>query len=61
MGQSELMLCRLKYKGNKEHLQKVMMLLNEENVSRKAIYIILKYFELTPDGVKTLEIQFPDV
>lgn len=38
-----------------------MMLLNEENVSRKAIYIILKYFELTPDGVKTLEIQFPDV
>lgn len=57
----DLMNRRLKFKGNKEQLAKVQQLLDEERVSRKAIYIILKYFELTADGLKTLEIQFPDV
>lgn len=57
----DLMNRRLKFKGNKEQLAKVQQLLDEEHVSRKAIYIILKYFELTADGLKTLEIQFPDV
>lgn len=57
----DLMTRRLKFKGNKEQLAKVQQLLDEERVSRKAIYIILKYFELTADGLKTLEIQFPDV
>mgnify|MGYP000034927486 CR=1 FL=1 len=57
----ELLLRRINFKGNEEQLAKVQQLLDEEHVSRKALYIILKYFELTPDGLKTLGIQFPDV
>lgn len=60
-GDPNLIMRRLKFKGNEEQLTKVQQLLDEERVSRKAIYIILKYFELTADGSKTLEIQFPDV
>lgn len=57
----ELMLRRVRFKGDEKQLTKVQQLLDEEHVSRKALYIILKYFELTSDGLKTLEIQFPDV
>ena len=52
---------RVKYKGTKEQLPKVQVLLDEQGVTRKTMYLILKYFELTPDGLKTLGIQFPDV
>lgn len=60
-GKPELLLRRVNFKGDEEQLAKVLQLLDEEHVSRKALYIILKYFELTPVGVETLGIQFPDV
>lgn len=57
----DLSLRRVRYKGNKEQLPKVQALLDELGVTKKTMYLILKYFELTPDGMKTLGIQFPDV
>lgn len=52
---------RVRYKGDKEQMPKVQALLDEQGVTRKTMYLILKYFELTPDGLKALETQFPDV
>ncbi len=57
----EMTFRRMKYKGTKEQLPKVLALLDEEKVSRKAVYTVLKYFELTPDGLAVLKRQFPDV
>lgn len=57
----EFTLRRVRYKGTEEQLPKVQELLDEQGVTRKTMYLILKYFELTPDGLKTLAIQFPDV
>lgn len=57
----ELLFRRVKFKGSEEQLPKVLALLDKENVSRKTLYLVLKYFEFTPDGERVLQIQFPDI
>ena len=52
---------RFNYKGTKEQLPKVEAALEKLRVTRKSMYLILKYFKLNPDGIKALEQQFPDV
>ncbi len=52
---------RFNYKGSKERLPEVESALDELNVTRKSMYLILKYFELNPGGIAALEQQFPDV
>lgn len=52
---------RFVYKGTKEQLSKVEAALTEAKVSRKTVYLILKYFEINPDLIEVLEEEFPDV
>lgn len=52
---------RFIYKGEKERLPEIEAALKEEHISRKGMYLVLKYFELNPDGLKALESQFPNV
>lgn len=52
---------RFNYKGEKEQLPKVEAALDELGVTRKSMYLVLKYFELNPGGIQALETQFPDV
>lgn len=52
---------RFLYKGEKERLPEVEAALERLGVTRKSMYLVLKYFELNPDGVTALEQQFPDV
>ena len=60
-GNLEMTFRRVKYKGTEEQLPKVLALLDKQKVDRKTMYLILKYFELTPDGLAALGTQFPDV
>lgn len=48
-------------KGEKERLPQIEAALDELGVTRKSMYLVLKYFELSPDGIVVLEQQFPDV
>lgn len=52
---------RVYYKGPEERLPDVEAALDELGVTRKSMYLVLKYFELNPDGIVVLEQQFPDV
>lgn len=52
---------RFKYKGEEERLPEVEAALDELGVTRKSMYLVLKYFELNPGGIVALEQQFPDV
>lgn len=52
---------RFTYKGPEERLPEIEAALEELGVTRKSMYLVLKYFEINPDGLPALETQFPDV
>lgn len=52
---------RFIYKGSKEQLPNVEAALKENKITRRDMYLILKYFEINQEGIEFLEQQFPDV
>lgn len=52
---------RFKYKGPKERLPEIEAALKESGVTRKSMYLVLKYFEINLSALQELENQFPDI
>lgn len=56
----ERMYRRFTFNGTKEQQKKLEATLSQ-GISRKAIYMILKYLSISPDYEKILQEEFPDV
>ena len=54
-------LRRFLFHGTKEQQAKLETALSGDGVSRKNIYMILKYLTINPDCQDILQKQFPDV
>ena len=52
---------RFLFHGTKEQQEKLEAALSKDGVSRKTIYMILKYLTINPDCQDILQKQFPDV
>lgn len=52
---------RFLYKGLEERLPKVESAIKIQKITRKDMYLILKYFEINPDCFPALKEEFPDV
>lgn len=52
---------RFLFHGTKEQQEKFEAALSEDGVTRKTIYMILKYLTINPECQDILQEQFPDV
>lgn len=56
-----MILRRFSYKGKEERLPEIEAAINKMKITRRDMYLILKYFELNQDVIESLEQQYPDV
>lgn len=52
---------RFRFKGTEKQLPNVEAAIKERKITREDMYLILKYFEISPGCEDVLKQQFPDV